>query len=90
MRNKTNTILITRAPLNYHDGTSFEKPKNPLTPGVQFWIIMAFVSYVLITFFAFEGIKYAVELEYEMKVESRLTQIELEHKRLENLLFLED
>ena len=90
MRNKTNAILITRAPLNYEEGTSFEKPRTPLTPGIQFWIIMAFVSYVLITLFAFKGIKYAVELNYEMKVESRLTQIELEHKRLVNLLFLED
>ena len=90
MRNKTNTILITRAPLNYEDGTSFEKPKNPLTPGVQFWIIMAFVSYVLITLFMFKGIKHAVELDCEMKFESRMSKIESEHKRLENLLFLEN
>ena len=71
------------------DGTSYEKPRTPIMPGVQFWLIMAFVAYVLITLFTLKGLKHAVMIDYEMRVESRLVQIEADHQRLKNLLYME-
>ena len=88
-RNKTNSILISRAPLDYMDGTSYEKPRMPTIPGWQFWIITGLVAYALITLFTLKGLKHAVMIDYEMRVESRLIQIEADHQRLKNLLYME-
>ena len=88
-RDKTNSILITRAPLRYMDGTSYEKPRYPKIPHWQFFMALAFLSYFLITFLSFQGIQHAVETEYKMRFEARLNQLETEHKRLKNLLYME-
>ena len=88
MRNKTNSILISRAPLNYEKNTSYDKHFNKPSP--VYYIGVIFFAWVLVAFLSFEIMKNFIETRVEMKLESRLSAIEQNQRRLNTLLYLED